>query len=108
MPLSQQQYDEIDEFISSGSKDMNCPAISTRDLIYGKKLYHQIKELPGPSYDIFGSDGCGHHTYSLYKSKTDKIYILSINISFSNKADSNLNISFQYFKLLEDDSWFQV
>jgi len=107
MPLSQEQYDNIDEFISSDPKDMSYPAISTGDLIYGKRLYHQIKETPGPSYNIFGSDGCGHHTYALYKSSTDKIYVLSINI-YLGSADNKLNVSFQYFKLLEDDSWFQV
>jgi len=68
-------------------------------------LFHQIKEKSGPSYDIFGSDGGGYHTYALYKSKTDKIYILSINISYMS-TDKGPNIAFQYFKLLEDDSWF--
>ena len=106
MSLSQQQYDDIDKFISSDPKDIKCPTISIRDLTYGKRLFHEIKEKPGPSYHIFGSGGSGIDTYSLYKSKTDNMYVLSINVYIG--TDTKLNVSYNYFKFLEDDSWFQV
>jgi hypothetical protein len=103
MPATEFQIAELEKFITSTEK-MHSPAISTRDLVYGKKVFALMQsESAGPDYQIFGSDGAGFHTYSLYKSKADKIYVISLTIDFSGKeAKANFN----YYKHLEDDKWF--
>uniref|UniRef100_A0A6C0JJ61 Uncharacterized protein n=1 Tax=viral metagenome TaxID=1070528 RepID=A0A6C0JJ61_9ZZZZ len=105
MPATEYQINELEKFITS-TDQMNPPAISCRDLVYGKKVFGLMKqEASGPDYQIFGSDGCGFHTYSLYKSKADKIYIISLTINLSGKEAS---VNFNYYKHLEDDTWFNI
>jgi len=103
MPATEYQINELEKFIISTDK-MIAPAISCRDLVYGKKLFNIMKqEASGPDYQIFGSDGCGFHTYSLYKSKDNKIYVISLTINLSGKK---AKANFDYYKHLEDDAWF--
>jgi len=103
MPATEYQINELEKFITSTDK-MIAPAISSSDLDYDKKVFHLMqKDASGPDYQIFGSDGWGHLTYSLYKSKADKIYVISLTMDLSgNEAKAN----FDYYKLLEDDTWF--
>ena len=98
MPISQEQINMLEDFMSS-SKKSTYPSISTSDLKYGKQLYNRMLTEPGPDYRIIGSDGSGYICYGIYKSKEDKLYIVTVSI-----LDSNTEISSCI--LIKDEKWF--
>lgn len=55
---------------------------------------------PGPDYQIIGSNGCGYTSYGIYKSKEDKIYIVT---AITNSVDGTRISS---CILINDDTWF--
>ena len=103
MSLAENQINDLEKFISTNVRMTAAPAISTCDLIYGKRVFREMENIPGPEYKIFGSDGCGSLIHSLYKSKENKMYIISLTMTFTkNEAIPH----FDYYKLLENDVWF--
>ena len=89
-------YDYLDNFIA---KNKNCNdlfgSITSRDLIYGKKIYNEMKKtiFKNPSYKIFGGNGWGTSCYALYKSKEEIIYLIRCN--YQTPTD--------YLKINEED-----
>ena len=39
-----------------------------------------MKNHPNPKYEIFGSNGSGHTSFGLYKSKDQNMYIIKVNV----------------------------
>jgi len=71
------QINNIELFLKKNKEsDISSKTLSTTDLNYGKKKYEEIKELNGPCYIIFGYQAHGFIFYILYKSKTNKIYVI--------------------------------
>ena len=62
-----------------------------------KKIYNSIKNEKGPSYNIFGSDGCGYITYGLYKSASNKVYVMTYTFP---------DCSFTSFFEIDNERWF--
>ena len=79
---NQKIYDELDKFIAETPPSDNIRelAISCRDLHDGKKMYNEMKNHPNPKYEIFGSNGSGHTSFGLYKSKDQNMYIIKVNV----------------------------
>jgi hypothetical protein len=99
MPISEAMITMLEEFISSGEKS-SYPAMSIENLRYGKKIYNKIIAEPGPDYQIIGSEGSGYTCYGIYKSKEDKIYIVTAGTDFTEGTSIYSCI------LINDDSWF--
>jgi len=82
----QKIYDELDKFIAENEatekENIRQFGISCSDLYDGKKLYNEMKNdsSPNPKYEIFGSNGCGHQCFGLYKSKDQNMYIIEVRI----------------------------
>jgi hypothetical protein len=70
-------------------------SISYRDIYDGVECYKRMKEIDGPQYEIFGSNGMGYTCYSLYKSPENKIYLIEVSfqtpISFMELEDDTLD-----------------
>jgi len=101
MPITEGMITMLDDFMSSGEVSP-YPAISNSDLKYGKKLYNKMVTEPGPDYQIIGSDGCGYTSYGIYKSKENKIYIVTARTSFSHVPGTKISSCI----LINDDRWF--
>jgi hypothetical protein len=82
----QKIYDELDKFIAENKptekENIGKFEISIRDYNDGKKMYNEMKNdpSPNPKYEIFGSNGCGHQCFGLYKSKDQNMYIIEVRI----------------------------
>lgn len=55
-------------------------SISYRDVDEGNESLKRLKEVDGPQYEIFGSNGMGYTSYSLYKSAENKIYLIEVQL----------------------------
>jgi len=95
MELSEQQINELENFVMNAEKGNGYFAISTCDLRTGKQYFSELKKSEKPTYTIFGSDGCGYITYGMYKSRTDKYYVIFVSIQ-----------TLKYFVEIKDESWF--
>ena len=75
------RINEIELFLKN-NKESNIvsKSLSTIDLNYGKKEYEKLAEISGPYYKTFGYEAYGFIFYILYKSKTNKIYILKLTL----------------------------
>lgn len=95
--LTLAEYNKIDRFISSNkSSNNNEFSISCDDLDRGKNMYNNLKNVSEPKQHInFGSDSCCYTVYSLYRSLSGKIYVLTLSM---NKITN-------YIEIL-DDTWF--
>lgn len=82
-------------------KIKDTPPISNEDLQYGKTVFSTLKTEKGPLYEHFGSDGCGYVSYGLYKSKSDKIYIICVSLTFAFEP----NTRFTTYTLVDDAWW---
>lgn len=103
MPISEQQIIALENFISSGEKS-HYPAISICDLKYGKTIYNRIITESGPDYQIFGSDGCGYICYGRYKSKENKIYVVTATTNYVDAQNTSISSCI----LIDDEKWFGV
>jgi hypothetical protein len=99
MPISEGMITMLEDFISS-RETSNCPAMSMENLKYGKKVYNKIIIEPGPDYQIIGSEGSGYTCYGIYKSKEDKIYVVTTRTNFTNGTTISSCI------LINHDGWF--
>jgi hypothetical protein len=98
MELAKDSAKMIDSFISSG-KNSGYPGISNGDLLNGQKIYNSMKNKNGPLYNIFGSDALGYITYGLYKSASNKVYVMT----YSFPA-----YSFTSFVEIDNERWFNT
>jgi hypothetical protein len=77
------KINEIELFLKN-NKESNITSKSLRinefDLDYGKKKYDEIKEKDSPYYIVFGYEAYGYIFYTLYKSKTNKIYVIKLTL----------------------------
>ena len=75
------RINEIELFLKN-NKESNILSkpISIFDLNYGKEEYDKLTEISGPYYITFGYEAYGFIFYTLYKSKTNKIYILKLTL----------------------------
>jgi hypothetical protein len=77
-PLTQEEIDIYEKFISNKSPVKNSslciPSYGNRE---GRQIYTKIKKLTEPQYEVFYSEAMGFSSYALYKSPTNKIYIIN-------------------------------
>jgi hypothetical protein len=79
MTLTQEQFDELDNFINinveiNGLNIMRSMSIEYTN--YCKKLYEKIKKETGPIYYKIGTTS--YTTYAIYKSSNQKIYLICV------------------------------
>ena len=65
------------------------------DLNDGKKIYDELKKRDGPYYVIFGYQAHGFIFYTLYKSKTKKIYVIKLTLK-----------AIHSYVEIKDSTWF--
>jgi len=75
------QIDKIELFLKN-NKESNIinKSLSIIDLDNCKKKYDEIKKIKGPYYMIFSYQAHGFIFCSLYKSKTNKIYVIKLTL----------------------------
>jgi hypothetical protein len=78
MPLSEEKYDGIDQFIATHPPKIKMPPLKERNYEYGKIIYRDIQSAPGRMYCIFASEG--YDTFALYKSGDGVIYVIMVSL----------------------------
>ena len=101
MPISEGMINILETFISSGVKSEQ-PMMSIENLKYGKTVFNRIMKENGPEYQIIGSEGSGYTSYGIYKSKEDKIYIVTVRTSFTDVQKTTISSCI----LINDQTWF--
>jgi len=75
------QIDKIELFLKNNKESIiTSKSLSIIDLDNGKKKYDEIKKINGPYYVIFGYQAHGFIFYILYKSRTNKIYVIKLTL----------------------------
>jgi hypothetical protein len=74
--LSDSNIELVENFISCNSVKSYTPGLSVSDVSNGQTCYQQILSSPPTSYMQFGSNSFGMTSYGLYKTRSNKIYVI--------------------------------
>ena len=75
------QIDKFELFLNNNKEsNITSKLLSIIDLNNGKKKYDELKEINGPYYVVFGYQAHGFIFYTLYKSKSNKIYVIKLTL----------------------------
>jgi hypothetical protein len=84
LKLSQEQIDKLEEFIRTNqprTSENILANITIRDIDNGIELYRQLKSgAIEKNYIKFGENGWGFTVYALYKSISNKIYVIQVSM----------------------------
>jgi len=101
MPITDGMITILEDFISSGEESRQ-PAMSRQNLKYGKKIYNEMLTKSGPDYQIIGSEASGYTCYGIYKSKEEKIYIVTARTTLIDVQRTTISSCI----LINNESWF--
>ncbi len=90
------RVNEIELFLNKNKESIiTSKSLSIIDLNDGKKKYDELTKKSSPYYIIFGYEAYGFIFYSLYKSKTNKIYIIKLTLK-----------AIHSYVEIKDSTWF--
>jgi hypothetical protein len=92
------RINEIELFLKKNKEtNFTSKSLSIIDLNNGKEKYDEITEKNSPYYITFGYEAYGFIFYTLYKSKTNKIYILKLTLK-----------AIHSYVQIKDSTWFNI
>ena len=74
------QINEFELFLKKKQSNITLNKLSIIDLEYAKEKYNKIKNANNACYISFGSEAHGFIFYTLYKSKSNKIFIFKLTL----------------------------